>query len=150
MIATNVAGNALSITLAFLVWYRLAEYFAIDPALAKSTRDLIAVLGVLATSQFLFGTLFAASFRSLKEGASIWETWKRDCFSSSMTQVVGAGIAGTIFELINFGDTVTMVVASATFMVVYFTYRQSISEIHSAINKVEDAEREKSDTERDR
>ena len=36
------------------------------------------------------------------------------------------------------------------FVVVYFTYRQSVSEINSAISKVEEAEREKAETERER
>jgi diguanylate cyclase (GGDEF)-like protein len=67
-----------------------------------------------------------------------------------MTQVVGAGVAGTIFELINFGDLVTMTVALVTFVVVYITFRQSVSEINSAIRKVEEAERAKAVTERER
>ena len=66
-----------------------------------------------------------------------------------MTQIVGAGIAGTVYELISFGDLLTMAVALVAFVVVYFTYRQSVSEINSAISKVEEAEREKAETERE-
>ncbi|MGH9818668.1 MAG: putative bifunctional diguanylate cyclase/phosphodiesterase, partial [Pyrinomonadaceae bacterium] len=77
-------------------------------------------------------------------------TWKKDCFSSSTAQIVGAAIAGIIFKIINYGDLVAAAVAFAVAAVVYLTYRQSISDINSAIAQVEEAEREKSETERER
>ena len=148
MIGTNVAGAAVSTAFACYVSYGVGRWFGLGPL--SDTRALISTLGILALAQFLAGTLFAATFRALKEGARIWVTWKKDCFSSSMTQVVGAGIAGIILKLINFGDIFTIAVTLVTFGVVYWTYRQSIGEINDAVEQVEEAERVKAETERDR
>ena len=149
MIAANVSIGLISTTLACLAWYLTAKLINLSEV-STDTKSLISVLGILAVTQFLGSTMVAAIFHSIERGLHFWRAWKKDCFSSSMTQVVGAGVAGTIFELINFGDMITMAVALATFGVVYFTYRQSIAEINSAINKVEEVEREKAQTERDR
>ncbi|HEY2865585.1 MAG TPA: bifunctional diguanylate cyclase/phosphodiesterase [Pyrinomonadaceae bacterium] len=149
MIATNVSIGAISTAFTVSVWFVLTRAIGvnIDPA---SVKSVISTLGVFAFTQFFAVTLFAAIFHSLERGLSLWEAWKKDCFSSSMTQVVGAGVAGTIYEIINFGDLTTMAVAFAVFLVVYFTYRQSIAEINLAIIKVEQAERETAETERTR
>src|SRR5262249_39768496 len=148
-IATNVSIGAISTTVACLVWYFAAKVIDLG-AFPTSTRSLIATVGIFAITQFVCGTLFATMFHSVGRGVAFWEAWKKDLFSTSMTQVVGAGIAGTVFEIVNFGDLITMFIAFATFGVVYFTYRQSIAEINSAINKVEEVEREKAQTERER
>ena len=149
MIATNVAIGAISTSFTVSVWFVLANAtgFNIDPS---SVKTLISGLGLFAFTQFFAVTFFAAVFHSMERPLSVWEVWKKDCFSSSMTQLVGAGIAGTIYQIINFGDLMTMAVAFAVFLVAYFTYRQSIAEINLAIVKVEDAEREKAVAERQR
>ncbi|HMJ09095.1 MAG TPA: bifunctional diguanylate cyclase/phosphodiesterase [Pyrinomonadaceae bacterium] len=67
-----------------------------------------------------------------------------------MTYIVGAGVAGIIYKVVNYADIVTTVIAIAAFTVVYFAYRQSIGEINSAIDQVENAEREKAKIERER
>ncbi|MEO8647935.1 MAG: bifunctional diguanylate cyclase/phosphodiesterase, partial [Acidobacteriota bacterium] len=87
-------------------------------------------------------------FLWLKEPSNLWATWKRDCFTSSMTQIVGAGLAGLIFKLINYGDLMTAGIAFAAVMIAYLNYRQSIGEINEAIAQVEEAERQKADAER--
>ena len=149
MIAANVSIGAISTSFACVCTYvaiaglELGDY-------PTSVRSLIATLGIFAVGHFLCGTMIVAVFHAVGRGINFWTSWKKDCFSSSMTQVVGAGIAGTVYEIINFGDLMTMMVAMGAFGVVYFTYRQSISEINTAISQVEDAEREKAEAERDR
>jgi diguanylate cyclase (GGDEF)-like protein len=149
MIAANVSIGAISTTIACLSWFLAAKLTSLGE-FPTSTRSLISTLGIFALSQFICGTLFVAIFHSVGRGVAFWQAWKKDLFSTSMTQVVGAGVAGTVYEIISFGDLITMFVAFATFGVVYFTYRQSIAEINSAINKVEEVEREKAETERER
>lgn len=149
MIPTNVSINAISTAGTFLVWLLIPRLTGIDLASVK-TQHLITILGFLALTQFAISSGLAAVFQSLKYGSNLWATWKKDCFSSSMSQIVGAGLAGLIFKLINFGDMIVAVIAFVGFGVVYLTYRQSIGEINDAISQVEVAERHKSDTERAR
>ncbi|CAN5342229.1 hypothetical protein BH10ACI3_BH10ACI3_24870 [soil metagenome] len=149
MVPTNVAINALSITVTYLIWLNVprAAFISAD---VKSTQHLIATLGSLAIVHFGVSSALAAIFQSLKDGANLWKIWKRDCFTSSMTQIVGAGLAGLVQKLLNFGDIVTGLIAFAALGIAYLSYRQSIGEVNDAIHQVEGAEREKADSERDR
>ena len=149
MIPANVSINAIYTSVTFLIWQSLPSITGWHFQHAK-TSDLISELGILALSQFLVSSVLAASFHSLKEGTSFWATWKKDCFSSSMTQIVGAGLAGLIFKLINYGDLVTSSIAFVALAAAYLNYRQSIGEINEAIAQVEVAERAKAEAERDR
>src|SRR5690606_22834199 len=116
----------------------------------SKTQHLISALGLLAVIQFLGSSVLAAAFQSLKDGSSLWETWRRDCFTSSMTQIVGAGLAGILYKLIHFGDLMTTAIAFLALAVAYVNYRQSIAEINQAIANVEEAERLKAAAERER
>lgn len=149
MIPTNVSLAVISTTIMFVVWNAL-QSFAIVPLNITSTQHLITALGILALIQFSASSALAAAFQSLKDGSSLWETWKRDCFTSSMTQIVGAGIAGLVFKLINFGDIMTAAIAFIALTLAFLNYRQSIAEINQAIANVEEAERQKAETERQR
>jgi diguanylate cyclase (GGDEF)-like protein len=149
MIATNVSIGVISTTLACVVWFATAPYLNLLEY-PNSTRALISAIGLFAIVQFISGSLIAAGFHSLSWKLSFWQAWKKDCFSSSMTQVVGSGIAGTIYQIVHFGDVATMTVAFVSFGIIYFTYRQSIAEINAAIDKVESVEREKVEGERER
>ena len=147
MIAVNTAAASIATIISCTVWAELANFFGMAN-FATETRDLTSTLGILALTQFFGTTFFASVFRAMKEGVGLWSTWLRDCFSSSMSQIVGAGIAGIFFKILNFGDFVTAMVALVTFAIAYFTYRQSISEINDAFAKVEEAEHQKAETER--
>ncbi|MEO7672669.1 MAG: bifunctional diguanylate cyclase/phosphodiesterase [Pyrinomonadaceae bacterium] len=149
MIPTNVSINVIATAVTFLVWLVLGSATDSQFTLNK-TQHLITLLGILALSQFCVSSLFAAVFHSLKDGTNLWETWKKYCFSSSMTQIVGAGLAGIIFKLFNYGDLVTALVALIAIGIAFLNYRQSIGEINTAISQVEEAEREKAETERER
>ena len=149
MIPTNVSLAVISTTIMFVVWNAL-QSVAIVPLNITSTQHLITALGILALIQFSASSALAAAFQSLKDGSSLWETWKRDCFTSSMTQIVGAGIAGLVFKLINFGDIMSAAIAFIALTLAFLNYRQSIAEINQAIANVEEAERQKAETERQR
>lgn len=149
MIPVNVSINSVYTSCTFLIWiaYPMITGVQLDPS---KTRHLIYILGILALSQFLISSFLAAIFQSLKDGSSLWQTWVRDCFSSSMTQIVGASLAGLIYKLINFGDLITAGIAFVAIVAAYINYRQSITEINDAIANVEEAERQKAETERAR
>jgi len=149
MIPTNISITAINTSATFLIWYALPSVTGAQFNLAK-TSDLISVLGILALSQFFVSATFAAIFHAVKDGQSFWGTWRQDCFSSSMTQIVGAGLAGLVYKLINYGDIVTSSIAFVALAAAYMNYRQSIGEITDAIAQVEEAERAKAVTERER
>ena len=149
MIPANIAINVVATTATFGVWSAIQSVDIARFDLSK-TQHLITVVGCLAITQFLVSSLVAAVFQSLKDQSNFWETWKRDCFSSSMSHIVGAGLAGLVYKLINYGDVVTAAIAGTGVLVAFLNYRQSINEINRAIAQVEEAERQKAETERTR
>jgi diguanylate cyclase (GGDEF)-like protein len=149
MIPTNVSISAISVSITYLVWLNVPRASFIT-AEVGSTQHLLATLGSLAIIHFLASSLLASLFQSLKAGSSFWQTWKRDCFSSSMTQIVGAGLAALIQKIIGFGDIITAIIAFVALAIAYLSYRQSIGEVVEAINQAESAEREKAEVERQR
>ena len=149
MIPANVAINVVATTATFGVWSAIQTTDLVAFDLSK-TQHLITVVGTLAITQFLVSSLAAAVFQSLKDHSNFWQTWKRDCFSSSMSHIVGAGLAGLIYKLINYGDLMTAGIVGTGVLVAFLNYRQSVTEINNAIAKVEEAERQKAETERTR
>lgn len=149
MIPTNVAINVLATSTTALVLL-ISQNIGGADFTPNKTQHLISLLGVLALSQFTVSSLFAAIFHTLKDGSGLWETWKRYCFASSMTQIAGAGMAGIVFKLVNYGDLVTALTAFAAIVIAFLTYRQSIGDINTAFAQVEEAERAKAETERQR
>lgn len=149
MIPANVSINVIATSATYLVLLTTQLLGGADFSPGK-TQHLISLLGLLALSQFLVSSMFAAVFHTLKDGTSLWETWKKYCFSSSMTQIVGAGLAGILFKVFNYGDWVTAAIALIAIGIAFFNYRQSISDINAAIDQVEEAERAKAETERER
>ena len=149
MVPVNVAVNAVTTTAAYIT---LNLVHAVGGADFHPTRSqhLITLLGVIAITQFVVSSGFAAIFRLLDDGNYAWRTWIKDCSSSSMTHLAGAGLAGIVFKIINYGDILTALIALIGIGIAFFTYRQSIGEINTAFEQVEDAERAKAQTERDR
>ena len=149
MTAWNVAVSAVSTGCTYLILFFLvaAAGHGFEPT---RSQHLITLLGTLALSQFLVSSFFAAVYRSLSNGTTLWRTWLTDCFSSSMTHIVGAGLAGVIFKVINYGDVISTAIALIAIGVAFLTYRQSIGEVNLAFAQVEDAERAKAETERER
>ncbi|MCW5961385.1 MAG: EAL domain-containing protein [Pyrinomonadaceae bacterium] len=142
----NIFSTALSSFLTFSVVHLLQNYSHLGRNY-EQTSTLFPVLSVLALSQFLFSSLLASFFYSLKNQTSLWFSWKRVCFSSSMTQIVGAGIAGVAFKILNYGDLLTSVMALIFFAITYLYYKQSINDINESVVKAERAQREKAESE---
>lgn len=149
MIPTNVSINAISTTVVYLVWLLVPKASLVVPEIT-STQYLLVTLGSLAIVQFMVSSFLVAFLQSLMDGKNLFMIWSRDCFSSSMTQIVGAGVAGIVLKLINYGDLVTGTIAFLALGIAYLSYRQAIGEINTAIVLAEDAERGKAETERER
>ncbi|MBK6749566.1 MAG: hypothetical protein IPG67_06030 [Acidobacteria bacterium] len=54
-----------------------------------------------------------------------------------------------VFKLINYADVLVTRIACIGLILMYVSYRQSIGEINDAIDQVEEAERQKSELERE-
>jgi diguanylate cyclase (GGDEF)-like protein len=151
MIATNTFIAALTTAFTYYVYALLIQRpFNADTFSHSDARTLIPTLGILALTQFSGASFFATLFQYLKHRTNVWETWSKNCFSSSMAQIVGAGIAGIIYKVISYSDPFTTAVAFLTLGIAYLSYRQSIGDINNAISQAETAEREKAETERER
>lgn len=145
-------NSALASLVAALVFvaYTLSKNF-IGKFELSDTRNLIIVLGVLAFSHFLaFSSVLSVYQRIKMPDGSLWKIWKENYLSTFMAQLTGAGLAGIIYKLINYADPIVMFVACAALGILYLSYRQSIGEINTAIDQVEEAERQKAETERTR
>ena len=149
MIPTNVSINLLSMAVTYFVWLNVPRAPFVTPDVG-TTQHLVATLGSLAIVQFVVLSFLAAVFLWIRDRSNFWATWKRDCFTSSMTQIVGAGLAALVFKVINFGDMVTGVIAFIGLAIAYLSYRQSIGEVKDAMLQAEEAEREKAEVERER
>lgn len=114
------------------------------------TRTLAAVLGLIALTHFFFSSAFAAFYQKLRTRGSFLEIWKTHCVSSALTHFTGAGIAGATFKVFNYGDVALAVISFVVVAVAYINYRTLINEINRSIASVEEAERQKADSERRR
>ncbi|MBX3243891.1 MAG: bifunctional diguanylate cyclase/phosphodiesterase [Acidobacteria bacterium] len=149
MIPVNVSMNVVSTGATCVVASAAINAVGGTQALT-STPKLISIIGVLAFFQFLFSSILAAVYMGLKERSSMFEKWKKSYLTSSLSSVVGAGLAGLVFKLINYGDIVTAIVSGIVLLVMFLSYRQSISDINVAFEKAHEAERQKADAEHDR
>ncbi len=146
MIAANTFIAATATAVTYVVWSMLP--FVTHGVGIDSTRKLIYALGILTITQFIATTVLGAIIQSLKDNAPLWSTWKKHYFFSSFSLIVGAGVAGIIYKVINFADYITTGLAFLALAVAYLTYRQSVGEINVAIDQVEEAEKQKAETER--
>jgi diguanylate cyclase (GGDEF)-like protein len=149
VILLNFGITALATTITYFVWLNIPFYLGIYPT-STNTTSLIMALGVLALSQFLGTTSFATIYYYLKKDANPWQSWKREGFASSLTQIAGAALAGVIFKLVNYANPVATVFALAAVGIAYLNYRRMIAEINDSIEQAERAEREKAEIERAR
>lgn len=149
MIPANVSIGVVSTAATYGVWL-LIPAGLFSQAAVGSTAYVLSTLGCLAIAQFVIASFLAAVFVSIKEGRGLWITWRKDCFSSSLTQIVGAALAGMVYKVINFGDPITGVIAFAALGIAYLSYRQSIGELNAAISQSEAAERRRAELERER
>jgi diguanylate cyclase (GGDEF)-like protein len=149
IILFNFAMTALATTVTYFVWLSIPSLIEFSPT-SSNTTSLITVLGILAISQFLSTTSFATLYYYLKNDTNLWQAWMKEGFSSSLTQIAGAAMAGVIFKLINYANPLATVIALLVLGIAYLNYRRLIAEINESIEQAEKAQREKAAVERAR
>lgn len=145
MIPFNVSVSTVSIAMTYVAWESAAPVMNLA---ANSTQHLVAAVGIMALLHFMITSWILAVFAWVKRGGNLWRLWRRDCFSSSITQIVGAGLAGLAYKIINLSDIVTGAIAFVALSVAYLSYRHSVNELTDAMRQTEEAEREKAEVER--
>jgi diguanylate cyclase (GGDEF)-like protein len=143
----NISSATLSTTVTFIVWSAFLSSTNIK-LVSATTADLISALGFLAITQFFTSSVLVALLSSLLTGESPWRIWKSECFSSSLTQIAGAGLAGVAYKLIYYADVLTTAIVVFTIGIVYINFRQTVKEINETIEQAQQAEREKAEIER--
>ncbi len=139
----NIGSVSITTSVSFLVWTYLPSFGI--PHEYGHTNYLISTLAILAITQFLCISMLMAIMFSLKNAQNVFKVWRDVCFTSSMSQIVGAASAGVIYRLFNFGSPFTIIVSFTVFGIIYLNYRQMISNIKTSINQAEVAEREKTE-----
>lgn len=149
MIWANAASAAVATTFTYFVFNWFLSVTQIN-LYSGNLMDLVGTLGVITITQFLTSSVLAAVFHALKENLNPWQIWKRDCLSSSITQIVGAGLAGIFFKLLHDTAITNIAVALAVYALFYMSYRQMIKDINISIEKAEKAEKERAEAEKRR
>ncbi len=142
MILFNASLASLQTAFTYLILLLFTSLIKTELNLSN-TRSLATVLGILALSQFFISSTFAAVYQNLQNKGSVWEIWKKECLSISLTQFTGACLAAIVYKVINYADLAMTIVAFLILGVAYVNYRKMIGEIDDAIGKAEAAEREK-------
>ena len=141
-ICFNVFSAAFSTAVTFFVWSIFIELSGIDHHSAETT-SLIPSLGILAITQFLVNSVSVALLSSVITSKPFWKTWRKECFSASLTTMAGAGLTALVYKLIHYADFLTTFVALLAFGIAYVNYRRTVKEINKSIKQAEEAEREK-------
>lgn len=143
----NISAITISTTITYSFWTILTKFNEFN-SFSSITPQLISILGVLALTQFFGNSMLVSIVYSLENNIGVWQTWKTESYSSSLTYIVGAGLAGVIYKLISLGDVVPVAVALLVFAVIYFTFRQSVSQLSNSEEKAEQAERARAEAEK--
>jgi diguanylate cyclase (GGDEF)-like protein len=149
IVPTNAGLSSLSVTVTYFVWASLTSYTGIN-IFSANTTNIVITLSILAITQFFASSGFVAVLYLLTNTSNSWQMWKKDCLSSSLTQVTGAGLAGIIFKFIYTADFLTITLASVTFGIIYLTYREMIRDMNEAVIQAEQAEHKKAEAEKKR
>lgn len=145
----NVASVVLTTTTSFFTITSVSKYSGRIFEL-NNTNDLFIFLGIIALTQFIVNSILVSVFVSLRSNINLWNAWKQGGFSISITQIVGASIAGVFYKLFNNGDYFATGIGVTVLVVAYLTYRKIIGDMTSSIDEAEKAQLEKAEVEKSR
>ena len=143
----NVASTSLSTTLSYGLWLLFSKTSSFDFR-SESTSDLIIFLGMLACFQFLTNSIFASIYNSLKSGSNFISQWQNDGLSISITQIIGAAIAGVTYKIFVSGDYFSTTIVLIILAIAFLNYRKVIKDMTSSIDEAEQAQIQKAESDR--
>ena len=101
----------------------------------------VAVLSIIALTQFLVNSLLIAFITSIKTGKTLWNVWNENCFNTLIMYAVGATVAGLMIKTIENIDTILLIVTVSVAAIAYITYRRYVDDVKTTASKAEQAER---------
>ena len=78
------------------------------------------------------------------------ENWKNIYFTTSITQIIGAGSAGLFYKILSSNSFINFALAITIYAILYLSYRQIIKNTNESITKAEKAEKERIEAEKKR
>lgn len=101
----------------------------------------VAVLSVIALTQFLVNSVLVAFITSVKTDKTFWNIWNENCFNTLIMYAVGATVGGLMIKTVENIDTILLIVTLTVAVVSYITYRRYVNDVKSTASKAEQAER---------
>ncbi len=105
----------------------------------------VAVLSVIALTQFLVNSVLVAFITAVKTGKTVWNVWNENCFNTLIMYAVGAAVAGLMIKSVENINTILLIVTGTVAVVAYITYRRYVEDIKATASKAEQAERERAE-----
>lgn len=137
----NAAAMAISTKIVFITLQVFGLYSEdVLHGHADYRANFVIALSVIALTQFVVNTSFAAVYSAIKNSVSVWETWKTKYIWVFFSHFVGAVGAGILIQLV---DTVGIGIIFATFPVVFFvflSYRMYMKNVEISMQQAEQAE----------
>ena len=107
----------------------------------------VAMLCVVAVTQYLLHTWLVAICLGLKTDRPLWHTWSRHYLWSSLTYFIGAFMAGGIVKLENTISFYAVLAPLPIISIIYFTYEKYLEDIRATAAQAEQAERDRAEAE---
>ena len=137
----NAGIMSLSTTIVVLALNLFGVYAGIrSDRYGENFNNFFITLSIIALTQFLASTTFAAIYGALKSETPFWETWKTKYAWIFITYFVGAVSAGALVKLT---ERVGFGVVIASFPIIFFvylTYRMYLKNVEMATGQAEQAE----------
>ena len=114
-------------------------------AIGGSATNFIALLTVMALTQFIVNSICVAGFAALKSGKSIWKVWNEYCLNALVMFLIGVALAGVAAKAIQQINVFLFAVIIGFFAVAYMTYRRYVDDVKETTAKAEQAERERAE-----
>jgi diguanylate cyclase (GGDEF)-like protein len=136
----NVAVAAISTFLTALAANYLFGATETVANTASNTR-LMAMITVMALTQFIVNSVCVAIFIAMKSEKSVWEVWNEYCLNALVMYFTGAIMAGVAIRALQPINIFLFATVTGFFAIVYMTYRRYVDDIKETAAKVEHAER---------
>ncbi len=144
----TIVINTLIAVISVFVTSHAVIYIFGPPELAiveASTSRLIAVLFVMAASQFIVNSVFVAAFIAIKSDESLWRVWNEYCLNALVMYLSGALVAGLITKAFQQIDIFLFASVAGFFGLVYLTYVRYVNDIRKTAAKAEMSERNRAE-----
>jgi diguanylate cyclase (GGDEF)-like protein len=142
--AMMAASTALTVAVVHL------SFGSIGELRFRDISHFLAAVGTMALVQYFSNTGISAIGLAIKKGESIWGTWQTHYMWTSVTYLVGAGVAAAASNSIERAGVTILVVGAPVIFILYFTYHKYLDEIKSKSAQAETAERERAEAEKAR